>query len=113
MGTALIYLLVMVVVAGVLFWVAATVFGRGEELAPLPPGRTVTELPEHDVRGDDVRALRFQQVLRGYKAAEVDWALARLAGEVDQLRAELAQVRPSGAGDRREGGSRDAAAERE
>ena len=40
--------------------------------------------------GADVRELRFQQVLRGYKTAEVDWALDRLAHEIDDLRARLA-----------------------
>jgi len=90
MGTALIYLVVMVAVAGVLFLVASMVFGRGEELGPLPAGHTAAVLPEHDVRGADVRALRFQQVLRGYKASEVDWALERLATQIDELRAQLA-----------------------
>lgn len=89
MTTALIYLVVLAVVGGVLFLVAALVFGRGEELAPLPPGATPTVLPEDGVTGDDVRELRFQQVLRGYKASEVDWALDRLATEIDELRAQL------------------------
>ena len=34
--------------------------------------------------------LRFQQVLRGYKAAEVDWALGRLAEEIDELHGRIA-----------------------
>ena len=74
-----------------LFLLAAAVFGRSEELAPLPRGTTATVLPAEDVTGADVRALRFQQVLRGYKASEVDWALDRLGAEIDALRAELAQ----------------------
>lgn len=86
MGTALIYLFVMVVVAAVVFLVAAVIFGRGEELAPLPPGATPTRLPAKDVEPADVRELRFQQVLRGYKMSEVDWVLDRLAGELDTLR---------------------------
>ena len=89
MGTALVYLLVMVVVAGALFFLASWVFGRGEELAPLPAGHTAVELPVSGVDGADVRALRFQQVLRGYKADEVDWVLERLAEEIDELRAQL------------------------
>lgn len=90
MTTALIYLVVMVGVAGVLFLLASLVFGRGEELAPLPTGTTATVLPTTAVTGSDVRELRFQQVLRGYQAREVDWALDRLANEIDQLRAQLA-----------------------
>ena len=90
MLTVLLYLLVMVVVGAVLFLVASAVFGRGETLAPIPPGTTATALPVTDVTGADVRDLRFQQVLRGYKTAEVDWALDRLSHEIDDLRARLA-----------------------
>lgn len=89
MGTALVYLVVMAAVAGVLFLLASVVFGRGEELAPLPAGHTAAVLPAHGVDGTAVRALRFQQVVRGYKASEVDWALERLALEIDELRAQL------------------------
>ncbi|MET0316370.1 MAG: DivIVA domain-containing protein, partial [Rhodococcus fascians] len=31
----------------------------------------------------------FQQTLRGYKPSEVDWALERLAAEIDLLRSRL------------------------
>ncbi|MDQ2723760.1 MAG: DivIVA domain-containing protein [Actinomycetota bacterium] len=89
MGTALVYLVVMAAVAGALFLLASVVFGRGEELAPLPAGHTAAVLPAHGVDGAGVRALRFQQVVRGYKASEVDWALERLALEIDELRAQL------------------------
>lgn len=89
MGTALVYLLVVVVVAAVVYVVATAVFGRGEELPPLPPGATPTRLPADRISGADVRALRFQQALRGYRMTEVDWVLDRLAGELDGLRAEL------------------------
>jgi len=90
--TALIYLVVMVLVAAVVFLLAALVFGRGEELAPLPPGASPTRLPADELTEDDVRDLRFQQVFRGYKMTEVDWALDRLAGEVERLRARVAEL---------------------
>jgi DivIVA domain-containing protein len=90
--TALIYLVVMVLVAAVVFLLSALVFGRGEELAPLPPGASPTRLPEQDVTSDDIRHLRFQQVVRGYKMTEVDWVLDRLATEVDELRARIAEL---------------------
>ena len=92
MVTVLLYVVVVALIAGLLFVVASFVFGRSEELAPIPVGMTATKLPRVDVTGADVRALRFQQVVRGYKAAEVDWALDHLAGEIDQLRTELARV---------------------
>jgi len=85
-GTALIYLLVVLAVAVVVFIVAAGVFGRGEELGPLPPGVTPTRLPVNGViEGEHVRELRFQQVLRGYRMEEVDWVLDRLAAELDRV----------------------------
>jgi DivIVA domain-containing protein len=87
-GTALIYLLVVAVVAAVVFVLAGLVFGRGEELAPLGPDATPTRLPADAVGGDDVRGLRFRQVLRGYRMGEVDWALDRLASELDRVTAE-------------------------
>jgi DivIVA domain-containing protein len=93
-GTALIYLVVMILVAAVIYLLASAVFGRGEELAPLPPGASPTRLPAGEVTGDDVRAVRFQPVLRGYKMSEVDWVMSRLSTEVDELRARLAELEP-------------------
>lgn len=94
MTTALIYLVVMILVAAVVYLLASAVFGRGEELAPLPPGASPTRLPADDATGDDIRAVRFQQVLRGYKMSEVDWVLSRLSAEVDELRGRLAELEP-------------------
>jgi len=90
--TALIYLVVMVLVAAVVYLIASAVFGRGEELAPLPPGASPTRLPADDATGDDIRAVRFQQVLRGYKMTEVDWVLERLGTEVDALRSRIVEL---------------------
>ena len=97
MGSALIYVVVVALVAAVIYLGAALVFGRGEELAPMPPGATPTRLPARDLAGRDVRGLRFQTVVRGYRMSEVDWALARLADEVDDLRQRLAAVGTPGA----------------
>jgi len=88
----LIYLIVAVVVGAVVFLIAALVFGRGEELAALPPDATPTWLPEGPITGDDVRAIRFSQVLRGYRMSEVDWTLQRAAKELDALRARVAEL---------------------
>ena len=87
MITGLIYLLVLVLVAAVVYLLAVFVFGRGERLAPLPPAASPTRLPAEDLGGDDVRAVRFQQTVRGYKMSEVDWVIDRLAKEIDELRA--------------------------
>jgi DivIVA domain-containing protein len=92
---ALLYLIVMVAVAAVVFLLAALVFGRGEELAPLPPGASPTRLPSEDITAEDVRELKFQQVFRGYKMSEVDWALQRLSSEVERLRARVEELESS------------------
>ncbi|MEV6095692.1 DivIVA domain-containing protein [Nocardia sp. NPDC051981] len=92
MLTMLLYVLIVGLVAALLFLVASAIFGRSEELGPLPEGTTVTVLPAAGISGCDVRALRFQQVFRGYKAGEVDWALTRLAARIDELEGELARA---------------------
>ncbi|MBK1788895.1 DivIVA domain-containing protein [Prauserella cavernicola] len=92
MTTALIYLVVMLLVAAVVFLLAAVVFGRGEELAPLAPGSSPTRLPAEDITGDDVGGVKFQLVLRGYKMSEVDWVMTRLGGEIDGLRSRVADL---------------------
>ncbi len=92
MGTALIYLLVVVVVAAVFFGVAALVFGRGEELPPLPPDATPTRLPARAIGAHHVRALRFPLAVRGYRMTEVDWVLDRLAGELERAETERGEL---------------------
>ena len=93
MSLILMYLVVLILVAVVLFGIASFLFGRGEQLPPLPRATTATVLPASDVTGADVEAVKFTQVLRGYKTSEVDWVLDRLGTELDQVRAELAAVR--------------------
>ena len=93
MTTALIYLVVMLLVAAVVFLLASVVFGRGEELPALPPGASPTRLPSTGVTAEDIRNVRFQLVVRGYKMSEVDWVLRRLGGELEDLRAEVAELR--------------------
>lgn len=93
MSLILMYLVVLILVAVVLFGIASFLFGRGEPLPPLPRATTATVLPASGVTGADVDAVKFTQVLRGYKTSEVDWVLDRLGTELDQLRGELAAVR--------------------
>src|SRR5436190_18879933 len=87
------YLVVLVLVAIVVFGAAILLFGRGEQLPPLPRATTATVLPASGVTGEDVDAVKFTQVLRGYKTSEVDWALDRLGAELDQRRGETSAVR--------------------
>jgi DivIVA domain-containing protein len=88
----LLYVVVLVLVAIVLFGVVSLLFGRGEPLPPLPRGTTPTVLPASGVTGADVDGVKFTQALRGYKTSEVDWVLDRLGQELDLLRGELSSV---------------------
>jgi DivIVA domain-containing protein len=89
----LLYLVVLILVAVVLFGLGSVMFGRGEPLPPLPRATTATVLPASGVTGADVNAVKFTQTLRGYKTSEVDWVLDRLGQELDLLRGQLAAVR--------------------
>jgi len=82
--TALIIGLTLVIVIGGVVVAAA---GHGEGLAPREVDDPPIRLPEAAVRGSDVRAIRFSTAMRGYRAAEVDEVLRRLAEEIDTLRA--------------------------
>ena len=93
MTLVLLYLVVLVLVAVVLFGLGSVLFGRGEPLPPLPRATTATVLPASGVTGTDVDAVKFTQTLRGYKTSEVDWVLDRLGQELDLLRGQLAAVR--------------------
>ena len=93
MTLVLLYLVVLILVAVVLFGLGSALFGRGEPLPPLPSATTATVLPASGVTGDDVDEVKFTQTLRGYKTSEVDWVLDRLGQELDQLRGQLAAVR--------------------
>jgi DivIVA domain-containing protein len=93
----LLYLVVLILVAVVLFGVGSLLFGRGERLPPLPRATTATVLPASGVTGVDVEAVKFTQVLRGYKTSEVDWVLDRVGQELDSLRGELAMLRGTAA----------------
>jgi DivIVA domain-containing protein len=103
----LLYLVVLVLVAIVLFGAASLLFGRGEQLPPLPRGTTATVLPAYGVTGTDVDAVKFTQVLRGYKTSEVDWVLDRLARELEALRGQLAAMHASSASENENEGERD------
>lgn len=64
--------------------VAVVAAGRGGTMAEVyddrPDSRVQGETP---LSGDDLRRVRFTTALRGYRMAEVDALLARLAAELD------------------------------
>jgi hypothetical protein len=87
----LLYVVVLVLIAIVLFGVASLLFGRGEPLPPLPRGTTPTVLPASGVT-------------RGDETSEVDWVLERLGQELDLLRGQLSSVHAAAAADEAEDG---------
>ncbi len=96
MTTVLQYLVIAGVIGLVVFGLAVVVFGRGEQLAPLSPRTSPTELPDRGMTAQDIRSVRFAMAVRGYRMNDVDWALERLSDEVDRLRAEIAGLRSAG-----------------
>ncbi len=100
MTTVLQYLVIAAVIGGIVFALAVFVFGRGEQMAAMPARTSPTELPDTGMTGQDVRSVRFAMALRGYRMSDVDWALERMATELDTLRTQLAEraAVPVGAG---------------
>ena len=88
-------LLAVIVVAAVLFGVAVLATGRGDVLADAPPDRVSPRLPTGRVTAADVRRTRFALAFRGYRMADVDGVLDRLADELERLDGELASARGS------------------
>ncbi len=68
--------------------VAMLAAGRGEPMAPAYDDRPDALVPEAaPIAADDLRRVRFSLAFRGYRMAEVDALLARLAAELDAARA--------------------------
>lgn len=102
MITVLEYLVIAAAIGLVVFLIAVFVFGRGEQMAALPPRTSPSELPDGPIGGDDVRRIRFGLALRGYRMSDVDWTLDRLSDELDRLHRRVAELGgeslPSGVG---------------
>ncbi len=92
MTTVLQYLVIAAVIGLVVFGIAVFVFGRGEQLAPLSPRTSPTELPDTAMTAEDLRRVRFPMALRGYRMSDVDWALERAADELDRLQADISRL---------------------
>lgn len=90
--TVLEYLVIAAAIGLVVFFVAALVFGRGEQMAPLPARTSPAELPDGAVAGADLRGVRFAVGVRGYRMSDVDWTLERAADELDRLRAQVTRL---------------------
>jgi DivIVA domain-containing protein len=84
--------------------IAMVAAGWGTPLAPAYDDRPDVAVPVgRPLEGDDLRRIRFGVVLRGYRMAEVDALLDRLAGQL-----EAAEEREPRANGEERGGVTDA-----
>lgn len=90
----LVVLLVALVLLGLFVVVALAATGRGGELETARPARPGLGLPgtDEELRPEDLSALRFAVVLRGYRPDEVEQALDRAAAELAARDARLAAL---------------------
>ncbi|MDT4924981.1 MAG: hypothetical protein QOG01_2694 [Pseudonocardiales bacterium] len=88
------YGLLAVVLAAGLFGLAARFLPAGEQIAPPLRDEPPWELPlERVLQPEDVDAVRLPVALRGYRFAETDLLLDRLATELRSRDAEIARLR--------------------
>lgn len=85
--------LAVVGVLAVLFAAAALATRSDPLLADAPPDRADPALPEGPLSPDDVAGVRFSLAVRGYRMAEVDAVLDRLAAELADRDRRLAELR--------------------
>jgi DivIVA domain-containing protein len=86
-------IVLFVVLLAVLFAVAAVTAGFGDLMKPVFQDARPVGMPDAAVTPEDLDALRFNVVLRGYKMAEVDAVLHRLSRELGERDAVLAELR--------------------
>jgi DivIVA domain-containing protein len=86
--------LAAILIAAVLFVLAARFLPRGEQIAPAVRDEPPWELPaERQLRAEDIDDLRLPVALRGYRFAETDLLLDRLADELRARDEEIARLR--------------------
>jgi DivIVA domain-containing protein len=74
-----------VLIVLVLGAVAVVASGRGASLGPAYDDRADVRLPaDRPVTGNDLRGLRFNTAVRGYRASEVDALIDLLAAQLDE-----------------------------
>ena len=90
----LIYVAIAIVVAVALFLLAAYFLPAGEQIAPPIRDEPIWTLPaDRSLAPGDVETVRLPVALRGYRFAETDLLLDRLAEELKQRDAEIARLR--------------------
>jgi DivIVA domain-containing protein len=93
-GTLLIYGLVAIVFAVALFLLATYFLPAGEQIAQPVRDEPMWALPAgRDLNPEDVETVRLPVALRGYRFAETDLLLDRLAEELKARDAEIDRLR--------------------
>ena len=94
------YGLLAILLAGGLFLLAVWLLPAGEQIAPPVRDEPPWDLPDgRELRADDVDSVRLPVALRGYRFAETDRLLDRLAGELRARDAEIARLRGDAPGE--------------
>jgi DivIVA domain-containing protein len=107
MGQLLLFVVVALVVAAIVFGVTVMVSGGDSGLTPVEPDGRALALPSDRPLGeDDVIRTRFDTAWRGYRMSQVDQALQRAAYDIGYkseligvLEAEVAALREGRIGD--------------
>lgn len=80
--------------------VAVVAAGRGAPMEPVYDDAPDSLVPaEGPITAQDLRRVRFPLAFRGYRMAEVDALLDRLAEEREQEEARARRIQSAGAGD--------------
>ena len=94
------YGLLAILLAGVLFLAAAYLLPSGEQIAAPIRDEPIWDLPaEKRLDHADISAVRLPVALRGYRFAETDLLLDRLADELQAREDEIARLRTGGGPD--------------
>jgi DivIVA domain-containing protein len=97
--TLLFYGFVAIVVVGVLFGLAVWLLPHGEQISAPERDARPWQLPaERPLTPADVVEIRLPVALRGYRFAEADQLLDRLADELHARDLEIARLRAGGNG---------------
>ncbi|MGA5303555.1 DivIVA domain-containing protein [Nucisporomicrobium flavum] len=108
MGQLLLFVVVALVVAAIVFGVTVMVSGGDPGLAPVEPDGKALPLPsDRPLAEEDVFRTRFDTVFRGYRMAQVDQALQRAAYDIG-YKTELISVLEAEVTALREGRTADA-----
>jgi DivIVA domain-containing protein len=107
MGQLLLFIVVALVVAAIVFGVTVMMSGGDSALTPVEPdGRAVPLPTDRPLGEEDVSRAKFDTALRGYRMGQVDQALQRAAYDIGYkselisvLEAEVVALREGRVGD--------------